>query len=237
MVCWCIIISQNVKKIGLLLSRSRSRPWVKMSMFVQTISSELANICHQTWYDDASSGAEFHAKRLVYYLQDQGHREGPYNKNMTVSTVSSEPPILLRSNVIWWYIVISKSVLWKFWLLFSRSRSQRNFKMLMNIRLDDIFLIAEPVITTLCMMMHHHELECHVKRLVCRLWDQGHSEGEYNIGACNVIWFFPIVSLTSSFVSFFLSSTSNSIRNCNVIYISVCITGKDYLSFHHFLRV
>ena len=54
-------------------------------------------------------------------------------------------------------------------LLRSRSRSQQNFKMSVNVCPNDIFWIAEPFITKFGMMMHHHEPDCLIKRLVCCL--------------------------------------------------------------------
>ena len=51
-------------------------------------------------------------KRLVCYLQGQGHSEGSHNHNMTVSTIFAELLILLLPNLVWWYIIISQNVLW-----------------------------------------------------------------------------------------------------------------------------
>ena len=72
-------------------------------------------------------------------------------------------------------------------LLCSRSRSQQNFKMSMNVCPDDIFWIAEPFTTKLGMVMHHYEPDCLSKRLVCCLQGQGHN---------NIIkiWLFNILS-------------------------------------------
>ena len=47
----------------------------------------------------------------------------------------------------------------------------------MNVDLEDIFLTAEPFVTKVGMVMQHHGLECHVKRLVCYFQGKGHSEG------------------------------------------------------------
>ena len=40
--------------------------------------------------------------------------------------------------------------------------------------------MIEPFVAKPFMVMHHHEPECHVKRLFCYLQGQGHSEGSYN---------------------------------------------------------
>ena len=42
---------------------------------------------------------ECHTQRLVCQLKDQGHSEGLYNQNMTVSTLSYELLILLQPNL------------------------------------------------------------------------------------------------------------------------------------------
>ena len=56
---------------------------------------------------------ECHAKRLICYFQGQGHSKGSYDQNMTVSTISAELLILLLSNLVCWYIIISQNVLWR----------------------------------------------------------------------------------------------------------------------------
>ena len=68
-------------------------------------------------------------KKMVHYLQCQGHSKGWYDQNMTLSTISSELLILWQPNLICWYISISQSVFWKKigWLL-SSSRSQQRSK-------------------------------------------------------------------------------------------------------------
>ena len=66
-------------------------------------------------------------------------------------------------------------------LLDTRSRSQQNFKMSMNVCPDDIFQIAEPFTTKLGMVMHHYKPDCFSKRMVCCLQDQVHSLGTYII--------------------------------------------------------
>ena len=60
-------------------------------------------------------GPECHAKRLVCYLQGQGHSDGSIIKK-TVSTIFTELLIFLQPNLVWWYI-ISWSVLFKNWFV------------------------------------------------------------------------------------------------------------------------
>ena len=52
--------------------------------------------------------------------------------------------------------------------------------MIINFCRDDVFWTAEPFVTKLSMLGHHHELDCHVKRLLYCLQGQGHNEGSCN---------------------------------------------------------
>ena len=75
-------------------------------------------------------------KKSCCYLQSQGHSEGSYDQNMTLFTIFSELLIILQSNLVWWYIIISQSVLWKKkGLLHSGSRSWQRVKMLMFVQM------------------------------------------------------------------------------------------------------
>ena len=53
--------------------------------------------------------------------------------------------------------------------MWSRSSTQKRFQVPVNVHVDSV--------TKLGMVMCHHWLECHGKRLVCCLQVQGHSEG------------------------------------------------------------
>ena len=99
-----------------------------------------------------------------------------------LSNISSELLILLQLDLVWWHLIISWIVLWKDWiaLLWSKSRSQKMFKISVNIHLDNISSTAQSYVTKLGMVMHHHGPECHARRLVCCLQVQGHSGGSYN---------------------------------------------------------
>ena len=82
---------------------------------------------------------ECHAgiKVCCCYVQGQGHSEGSYDQNMTLSTVFSELVILWHPNLVWWYIIISQSDLWKKldYCFVSWSRSQQRVKMLMFVQI------------------------------------------------------------------------------------------------------
>ena len=98
--------------------------------------------CNQTCYSDTASwaGVLCREKKKVCYLQS--HNEGWYDQDMTRFTRSSELPILWQANLVWWYTIMSQSVLWKKKekrLLYSRSSSQRRFKIWMNVCPGDIF--------------------------------------------------------------------------------------------------
>ena len=99
----------------------------------------------------------------------------------------SELLILLQVNLVWWYIIIRWIVLWKDWIavLWSRSRSQKKFRIPVNVRLHYISSAAEPSVTKLGMVMEHHEPKCPARRLVCCLQVQGHSESSFD-----QIWLF-----------------------------------------------
>ena len=54
------------------------------------------------------------------------------------------------------------------------------FKIHVNVHLNDISSTAEPFVTKLGMVMHHHRPECHARKYICCLQIQGHSEGSYD---------------------------------------------------------
>ena len=58
--------------------------------------------------------------------------------------------------------------------------SQGRFRIPVNVYVEDTFLTAEPYVTKLGIMMHHHALERLARRLVSCLQVQGHSMGSYN---------------------------------------------------------
>ena len=93
--------------------------------------------------------------------------------------ILSELLILLQLNLVWWHIIIRWIVMWKDWiaLLWSRSRSQKKFRIPVNVHLDDdISSAAKPSITKLGMMMQNLGPKCHARRLVCCLQGHGHCE-------------------------------------------------------------
>ena len=160
-------------------SRTSKPQW----MFVQIISSELLNLLPQNlvwWYIILSQNVI--QKEWITFL-GQGHSEGSKCQWMLVQMISSELLNLLPPNLVWWYIIMNQSVfqegwitvfklmvtvedhvirswivLWKGWIavLWLRSRSQERFKISVSVHLDDIFSSAEPFVTKLGVVIHHH---------------------------------------------------------------------------------
>ena len=52
-------------------------------------------------------------KKIVCYLEGQGHNEGLYDQTRTLSTIAFELQFLWQPDLVWWYIIISQSVFWK----------------------------------------------------------------------------------------------------------------------------
>ena len=101
--------------------------------------------------------------------------------------ILSELLILLQLYLVWWHIIIRWIVLWKDWiaLLWWRSRSQKRFRIPVNVHLNDISSAAEPSVTKLGVVMQHPGPKCHARRLVCCLLFRGQSEGSFD-----QIWLF-----------------------------------------------
>ena len=113
------------------------------------------------------------------------------NKNMTICIVSSKLLVGLQPNLVWYYSIVSQSVLWKKGITAFKVRSQERFKMSGNVCPDDIFSMC-PIVsaqyllncsTIFCvcaelgMVVYYHEVICHAQKLVHSLECQGHSEG------------------------------------------------------------
>ena len=71
----------------------------------------------------------------VYYLQGQGHSEGLFDRNTTLYIISAELFILLHSKMVWWYIIVSQSALWKNWITAFQVRSQQRVRMSMFVQM------------------------------------------------------------------------------------------------------
>ena len=101
--------------MGLLRPRSRSQRRFKM----------LVNVCpndifRTTEHFVTKPGMVMqyhkpacHAEKLVHCVQCEGHSEGLHNKTMTISAVSSKLLVRLQPNLVSWYSIISRSILWE----------------------------------------------------------------------------------------------------------------------------
>ena len=94
----------SYEEIGLLCSGSRSRQNFKMSMTVypdavfwnaEPYTTKLGTLMHHHEPNSLS-------KILVCCLQGQGHSEGLYYQNITLTTISSELLILWQPNLVRW---------------------------------------------------------------------------------------------------------------------------------------
>ena len=113
------------------------------------------------------------SERLLFCLQGQGQNKD-FMMKIWLSCIFSELLILLRLNWVWWQLMISWIVLWRDWIALLWSKSQGRFKIPVNVHLDNISS-AEPFVTILGAVMHHHGPECHARWVHCL---QGHhSEG------------------------------------------------------------
>ena len=130
-------------------------------MFVQIIFSEPQNILlpNLVWWCSIMSQSVMWGKKIVFYLQGQGHIKCSYDQNMTLSTVSSEPLIPLQPNLVWWYGIISQSVFWeKKWLITAFKVKVTVEGQNVSVCTDDFFKMAH-IVTKLGIVLHHHELE------------------------------------------------------------------------------
>ena len=95
---------------GITLSVCTSvRPYICPSVILSVCSIlsgryllNRSTIFNQTWYGGVLSRGKLSGrKKLVHYRQSQGHSEGLYNQNMTISTMSSKLLVRLQPNSVW----------------------------------------------------------------------------------------------------------------------------------------
>ena len=150
-------------------------------MFLQMIFSESLNLLlpNLVWWCIIMSQIVFQKDWFaVFKIKDT------VKDNMIkiwLFSIVSELLILLQLSLVWWHILTMMIVLWKdrIALLWSKSRSQKRFRIPVNVHLDDISSVAEPSVTKLGMVMQHHGPKCLARRLICCLKVQGHSEGSF----------------------------------------------------------
>ena len=141
--------------------------------------------------------------------------------------ILSELLILLQLNLVWWHIIIGWIVLWKDWiaLLWSRSRSQKRFRIPVNVHLNDISSAAEPSVTKLAMVMQHHGPK-YARRLVSCLQVQGHSGGSFD-----QIWLFLSYLLNCwSFCSQIWMVHYHKLKNKIVVFkVKITVTVQNFI--------
>ena len=81
------------------------------------ISPNPPNICYQTWYSDALSWAEVSCKKIGLLFSRSRSWQGLIWSDFNSSTIYSEFLILLQTNLVWKYIAISQSALWRNWIV------------------------------------------------------------------------------------------------------------------------
>ena len=130
-------------------------------------------------------------QKIVLYLQDQGHCKGFYDKNMTVSTISPKLLVCLQPSLVWWYNIISWSVLWRKsdYCFQGQDHSEGSKCHWMFIWMTS----SEPqkhFVNKLGMVMQHHEPECLAEEflLFARSWSQqGLISSQYDSFCC-ILW-------------------------------------------------
>ena len=137
---------------------------------------------------------ECHSEKLVHYLQGQDYIKGLYNQNMTVSSVSFKLLVHLQPNLVWWYSIISQSVLWKNGITAFKVKVTAkvqnvseclNGSYVLHVSNCVCSIFLEPLnhfffFTKLGMVGYYHEATYRAEKLVHYLQCQGHSEGLYN---------------------------------------------------------
>ena len=94
-----------------------------ITVFKVKVTAKVQNVneCLSGWYFVVMQHhePEYHVEICcccycyLQLVQGQGHSEGLYDQNMTLSTIFSELLIPWQPNLVWWYIIISHSILWK----------------------------------------------------------------------------------------------------------------------------
>ena len=124
-------------EMGLLCSRSRSQQILKCYwMLVQMISFESLNILPPdlVWWCIIMSQIVLKKKNCSAVFKVKVTVKNNIIK-IWLFNISFELLILLQINLVWWHIITRWIVLWKDWiaLLWARSRSQKRFRMPVNI--------------------------------------------------------------------------------------------------------
>ena len=115
------------------------------------------------YYQEANCQTE-KKKQLVPYRQCQGHSEGLYNQNMTISTTSSKLLVRLQPNSVWEYNIISRSVLRKNWITALKVKVTPKVKNVSEYLSGVIFWTTKHFVTKLGMVVYHYEANCRAEK-------------------------------------------------------------------------
>ena len=117
-------------------------------------------------------------KKIVCSLHGQGHSKGLCDQSMTLSTISSELLIPSQPALVWWYIIIDQSVLWKKWDNFIQGQGHNEGS---KCQWLSRYLLKHP---TFCCQTWYCDASLwagvRAKRFVCYFQGQGHSKGSYD---------------------------------------------------------
>ena len=184
-------VSCRKKKNGITTLKVK----VKVTAKVQNVSECLSETyllnhrtsCYQPGMIMQHHKPECHAEKLVHCVQCQGHSEDLYNQNMTIFTISSKLLVPLQPKLVWWYNIISQSVLGGNWITALKVKSQQKLKMLVNVCPDNIFWTTLHFVAKPGMIMQHHKPKCHAEKMVHCVQCQGHSEVLYDQNMINSV--------------------------------------------------
>ena len=80
--------------------------------------------------------------------------------------ISSDSLNLLLPNLVWWYITVSQIVFHKDWFAVFKAKVTVTHNIIKTCLFEYIIWTADPA-TELGLMVHHHKVDCLVKRLDC----------------------------------------------------------------------
>ena len=166
-----------VKKIGLLHSRSRSQWRVKMLMFVQLISSKPPNILLPDWYCVASLWVRVSCKKIdLLFSWSRSLQELVWSKYDHFYCIfwTADPFATTLGLIVLYHK--PECFMEKFDCCVQGQGHSKISKcqwMFVQMIFSELRNLLQP--TKLGMVMHHYELDCRSKRLVCCLQGEGHN--------------------------------------------------------------
>ena len=110
-ISWSVLWKMRLLQLRWKDSKKRLKQWFKMSVndifwITEHFVTKFGMLMQ---HHELECHAEF---CCCCYLQGQGHSEGFYDQNMTLSTIFSELLIPWQPNLVWWYIRVSYEKNW-----------------------------------------------------------------------------------------------------------------------------